>query len=413
MLIGRFPTDNGRVYFYLQAVESNLKFKKILWLLGFCIGTSALAANGESTQPWLQEFAENTQQQAVNKNLPGYVFAYIEKGKVAKVFLYGKETKNGASINTDTVFRLASVSKTFTSMLMAKYVAQQRLDWQQPIAQLVPDYAFAASGDKALQLQHIVGQSSGFMPNAYDNLIEANYPLPKVLTMLSELTPLCAPGKCYTYQNALFGVIEEYFSQHHSSYGQALNQEIIKPLNMPHASVGKVALQAEKNWARPHVAVGRSDWRAVSVRDDYYQYSPAAGVNASIEDMVLWVRALLGEQPDILPDSLVQTVTRPITLSKRETYRREWRQYLKDAHYGLGWRIYDFNGHTLNYHGGWVQGYRADVAFAPDYGVGYVMLMNAESNLINQFTADFWAACFKALEKQDKLLSNNSMAASY
>ena len=390
-----------------------LMFKKIMYLLCLFAAKSALASNNNSDLPWLQNFAESTQQQAFNKNLPGYVFAYIEKGKPAKVFLYGKESKNGASIDIDTVFRLASVSKTFTSMLMAKYVAQHRLDWQQPVAQLVPDYGFTAKGDNVLQLQHIIGQSSGFMPNAYDNLIEANYPLPKVLSMMSELTPLCEPGKCYTYQNALFGVLEEYFIQHHSSYGQALNQEIIKPLNLPHASVGKAALQAEQHWAKPHVAIGRSDWRPVTVRDDYYQYSPAAGVNASIEDMVLWVKALLGEVPQVLPASLVATVTTPITPSKRETYRREWRQYLKDAHYGLGWRIYDFNGHTLNYHGGWVQGYRADIAFAPDYGVGYVMLMNAESNLINQFTADFWAACFKAIEQQEVVVNQNSMAASY
>ena len=87
------------------------------------------------------------------------------------------------------------------------------------------------------------------------------------------------------------------------------------------------------------------------------------------------------------------------TKSKKEVYRRQWRKFLSDAHYGLGWRIYDFNGHTLNYHGGWVQGYRADIAFSPEYGVGYVMLMNAESNLINEFTPDFWERCFKHLEQ--------------
>ncbi|MEP4299841.1 MAG: serine hydrolase, partial [Paraglaciecola sp.] len=47
---------------------------------------------------------------------------------------------------------------------------------------------------------------------------------------------------------------------------------------------------------------------------------------------------------------------------------------------------------------GWVKGYRADVAFSPEFGVGYVMLMNAESNLINEFTPDFWARCFEHLE---------------
>lgn len=369
-----------------------------LSLLAF-VGQTVAADNTVETPAWLKRFSNDIQEKAYLKKLPGYVFAYIEKGKPAQIFLYGKESSMGDDISVDTVFRLASVSKTFTSILMAKYVEQNRLQWQQPVQQLVPDYHFSAYGDNTLQLQHIIGQSSGFTPNAYDNLIEANYPLPKVLTMLSELTPLCAPGDCYTYQNALFGVLEEYFIQHHSSYGQALTKEIIEPLELPHASVGKNALLASEHWAKPHVALGNNTWRSVSVRDDYYQYSPAAGVNASIMDMVLWVKALLGENPQVLDDRVISQVTRPITPSKREIYRREWRQYLKDAHYGLGWRVYDFNGHKLNYHGGWVQGYRADIAFTPDYEVGYVMLMNAESNMINKFSADFWAACFKAQEQ--------------
>ncbi|MGO4891169.1 serine hydrolase domain-containing protein [Flavobacterium sp. W21_SRS_FM6] len=376
------------------------------------ISTSVVrAADNIELPAWLEAHSQQIQQQAIDKNIPGYVFAYIEKGQVAKVFVYGKESKHGDAITADTVFRLASVSKTFTAMLMAKYVEQHRVQWQQPIAQLVPNYAFSAVGENVLQLQHIVGQSSGFTPNAYDNLIEANYPLPRVLNMLSELKPLCAPGKCYTYQNTLFGVLEEYFKQHHSTFGQAIDQTLFKPLQMPHASVGKNSLLASENWAKPHVAIGKKTWRAVSVRDDYYQYSPAAGVNASMRDMVLWVRALLGEFPQVMNQQLIDTVTEPLTESKKETYRREWRQYLNDAHYGLGWRIYDFNGHKLNYHGGWVQGYRADVAFTPDYDVGYVMLMNAESNLINQFSADFWAACFAALELQSKQIQGSLAAA--
>jgi beta-lactamase class C len=347
---------------------------------------------------WLEDFAKDIQRKAQKKNVPGYTFAYIEKGKPATVMVYGKESKAGKDIDIDTVFRLASVSKTFTSMLMAKYVAQNQLDWQIPVAQLVPEFSSKGQNNQ-LVLQHVIGQSSGYTPNAYDNLIEANYSIKRVLTMLADLKPLCQPGQCYTYQNTLFAVVDSYFQQHHSSYGQALTQTLIEPLNMPHASVGKAGLQASAKWAKPHVAISKNRWRSTKVRDDYYRYSPAAGVNASMRDMVIWMRALLGESPQIVSPELITQVTSPLTKSKKETYRRQWREFLSDAHYGLGWRIYDFAGHTLNYHGGWVQGYRADIAFSPEFGVGYVMLMNAESNLINEFTPDFWERCFKHLEQ--------------
>jgi beta-lactamase class C len=369
------------------------------FFIGFMLLISLYSEQSIAADKWLTKFAEDTQRKAQKKNLPGYTFAYIEKGKPASVVVYGKESKSGKPIDVDTVFRLASVSKTFTSMLMAKYVAQNQLDWQVPVAQLVPEFSKAKSKSGDLLLQHVIGQSSGYTPNAYDNLIEANYAVERVLTMLSELEPLCKPGECYTYQNTLFAVVDSFFTQHHSSYSQALTQTLIQPLNMPHASIGKTSLLSSEKWAKPHVAISRNRWRLTSVRNDYYRYSPAAGVNASMRDMVIWMRALLGEAPQIVPPELIAKVTTPLTKSKKEIYRRQWREFLSDAHYGLGWRIYDFAGHTLNYHGGWVQGYRADIAFSPEYGVGYVMLMNAESNLINEFTPDFWARCFKHLEQ--------------
>jgi beta-lactamase class C len=368
-------------------------FIVVLLLLSF-YSEQSIAAD-----KWLTKFAEDIQLKAQKKNLPGYTFAYIEKGKPASVVVYGKESKTGKPIAIDTVFRLASVSKTFTSMLMAKYVAQNQLNWQMPVAQLVPEFSNQNGKSGDLVLQHVIGQSSGYTPNAYDNLIEANYSVKRVLTMLSDLKPLCQPGQCYTYQNALFAVVDGYFQQHHSSYGQALTHTLFEPLNMPHASVGKAGLQSSAKWAKPHVAISKNSWRSITVKDDYYKYSPAAGVNASMRDMVIWMRALLGEAPGVVSRELISQVTTALTKSKKEVYRRQWRKFLSDAHYGLGWRIYDFAGHTLNYHGGWVQGYRADIAFSPEYGVGYVMLMNAESNLINEFTPDFWERCFKHLEK--------------
>ncbi|NCT49415.1 MAG: beta-lactamase family protein, partial [Paraglaciecola sp.] len=192
---------------------------------------------------WLDDFASAISHKAADKNLPGYAFAFVDKDKPARIYLYGKESAQGEAVTTASVFRLASVSKTFTAMLMAKYVAQQRLTWQQPVSQILPRYSLSKKDSEQLLLQHIIGQSSGYTPNAYDNLIEANYPVDKVLSMLADLNPLCEPGKCYTYQNALFAVVEEYFQQHHSSYAQALNQTLLKPLNMPYASVGKTRLQ--------------------------------------------------------------------------------------------------------------------------------------------------------------------------
>ena len=375
----------------------------------FCLVLS-LPSLTVCAEDWLNDYAEYVQAKAQKQNVPGYLFAFVEKGKPAKVVSYGKTKRLGNAIDQDAVFRLASVSKTFTAMLVAKLVEKNRLDWRTSISTLAPEYGFTQAGADRLNLKHLIGESSGFTPNAYDNLIEANYPIKRVLNMLADLEPLCAPGQCYTYQNALFGVLAEYFDEQHSSYAQELQREVLSPLGMTTASVGSAALRSADKWAKPHVAIAKRTWRDVKVREDYYRYSPAAGVNASSKDMILWLRAMLGEMPQVISPQLIEKVTTPQVLTKRELYRKGWRKYLKSAHYGLGWRIYDFEGHKLNYHGGWVRGYRADIAFAPDQQVAYVMLMNAESNLINEFTAEFWHRYFeeyKATQNLPQLASIN------
>jgi beta-lactamase class C len=94
----------------------------------------------------------------------------------------------------------------------------------------------------------------------------------------------------------------------------------------------------------------------------------------------------------------VDTLTRPRVKTKREIYRRHWKNLLTDAHYGLGWRIYQLGNQQIAYHSGWVSGFRADVAWSEAYDLGFAVLLNAETNSINELTTTFWEMAFSSLE---------------
>lgn len=356
-------------------------------------GFSAFAQSSASpsSQAWVQDYAKKVASEAKKNNIPGVAIVVVQKGKPAFFSYYGVTERRGQKVNQDTLFRLASVSKTFTATLVAKHNFMQTLDWQTPLSKLMPSYTLDNYQDSPILLRHLIGQSAGFMPNAYDNLIEADYARPRVLNELGKLDSICKPGYCYTYQNALFGILEEYFQSKNSSYAQELQSHLFSPLKMK-SSVGKEALEASSNWAKPHAAIARKKWRKVRVKDSYYQFAPAAGINASIKDMEIWLRAMLLEYPDVVNAQMVGQMTQARVETRNELRRKEWRKNLRSAHYGLGWRIYNYGGIELNYHGGWVQGYRADVAFSPTLNTGVAILMNAESNLINTISAQFWEA---------------------
>lgn len=351
--------------------------------------TAALVNAQASENQWIEDYTNSVITEAKKFNIPGFAVVVVRKGQPAQFTYYGVTERGGTAINQDTKFRLASVSKTFTATLVAKQTSTKALDWQLPLATLTPNFTIDNYQDKPILLRHIIGQSAGFMPNAYDNLIEANYQRPRVLTELSKLDSICKPGYCYTYQNALFGILEEYYQAQNSSFSNELSSYLFTPLKMT-ATVGREALEKSGNWAKPHAAMSRTKWREVAVKDDYYRFAPAAGINASIKDMEIWLRAMLLEYPEVVNATMIEQMTQPRVQTKSELRRREWRKHLITAHYGLGWRVYNFKGVKLNYHGGWVQGYRADVAFSPTLETGIAILMNAESNMINTVSAKFW-----------------------
>ncbi|MGH8214551.1 MAG: serine hydrolase, partial [Rhodanobacteraceae bacterium] len=94
-----------------------------------------------------------------------------------------------------------------------------------------------------------------------------------------------------------------------------------------------------------------------------------------------WLIAQMGGRPMVLPDSLLEVLHTPVIDTPSERMFSNWRRArVKKASYALGWRVYDYAGHTLIFHAGAVKGYRSMIGFFPEYHAGVVVLWNCESN---------------------------------
>ncbi|MCG9730775.1 beta-lactamase family protein [Shewanella sp. Isolate13] len=333
--------------------------------------------------------------------VPGGAFVIVEADNVLKLGTYGKRVKGGnQNVNPDTVFRLASVSKTFAGTLASMLVEEGKLSWQQPIVDYLPEFTLAEQRNVAdINLGHIIGHSTGLMPNSYDNLINANVDMTKIVSKFDELTPICQPGVCYGYQNIAFSFIQEAIEKESSfTYANFIQKRIFYPLSMSTASVGFDAFLNTSNRAEPHVKT-KSGYKQVKVKPNYYQLAPAAGVNASINDLSKWLMANLGQNPEVISANIIEDLTTPGVKTTKELRRRDWRPYLDSAYYGKGWRVYEFNGHPLIYHAGWVAGYVAEVSYSPELNIGMAMLLNGESRVIAKLSAEFWRDAFKQADK--------------
>ncbi|GLX82174.1 serine hydrolase domain-containing protein [Thalassotalea eurytherma] len=399
-------TDHGNLTLPLISLAS--------LFLGFIIMASAMStAYGQPLAAFNHEFSKYVEELLNEKSIPGASYVIVKNNDIVAIETFGHTAKNSKqAVTPTTVFRLASVSKPFAATLTAQLAQEGKVNINAPITHFVPEFSLKqADAAQQIKVHHVLSHSSGLLPNTYDNLLHENWSMHKIIGRFDRLSPICQPEKCYGYQNILYGFLQDVIeASQPKDYESLLAERVFKPLNMAQASVGQAAFLAEYNRAKPHVLMQRKPigprksngkhkmrytWKQVKVNDDFYKVPAAAGVNASITDMAQWLRANMGYVPHVLSPELLARVTTPYIRTKKDLRRRYWRNFVTDAHYGYGWRIYQVNDHELVYHGGWVQGFRADIGYAPKLNIGFAILMNAESNAISEISANFWQKVFE------------------
>ena len=287
------------------------------------------------------------------------------------------------AVEADTAFRLASLSKAFAGTLAALLVEEGALSWDTRVADHLPAFALAradtAMGTTAADLlSHTVGL--GF--HTFDRELEDDQPYPLLAQRLGEAPMLCPDGRCYAYQNIAFSLIGDLaFAVTGDFFTHLVEKKIFHPLGMYGATYGREGLEGSPSWARPHVMAG-GRFVALRPKENYYRVPPAAGVNASARDMSQWLMAQMGRQPEVLPLALLEDIQKPRVATPSELRSVPWRrERLRAAHYGLGWRVFDYADETLVFHGGAVQGYRGLIGFLPEHGFGIAILVNCECRL--------------------------------
>ncbi len=368
----------------------------MMWKLT-AVAVGWLFASNVFAAPPIDEFAKEFDQEFLQKmqksKIPGGVYAIVKDDRIVRVGAYGvRSVGSKAAVDANTVFRLASVSKTFAAGLATQIQHEGRFDWNDRVTRYVPGLQFRSPAMTAqLKVEHLLGQNAGLIDNAFDELIEANMTPAQILPKFQNINPRCVPGRCYGYQNVLFSMIETVLLKTTGiPYEKLLEQRIFKPLQMHTASVGYAGFLASKNRAMPHIAT-RQGWAETKVVPTYYRVNPAAGVNASAMDMGKWLIARLGHRPAVLTPAVLKDMQTPRVKTSDNLQGRTYGPYVTTAHYGLGLRVYQFGQHQLYHHGGLVRGYRTDLSYSPEKGLGIVVLVNAQSNAVAELASYFWS----------------------
>jgi beta-lactamase class C len=332
----------------------------------------------------VRQFEDMAQQLVADQRIPGMAMAIVQNGRIVSMRGYGiTDTRAAEPVDTHTVFRLASLSKAFAGTMAGLLVNDGVLRWDSRITDFLPEFRLQNEyATQRLTVADVLSHRVGLVHNTYDRDLEGNADYRTLTQKLAYAPSKCLPGDCYGYQNIAFSLIGDVvFAATGTFYSQEVERRIFKPLGMNDASFGLEGIEASPRWARPHVR-GRGGWVSLTPKPNYYQVAPAAGANASIADMAQWLIAQGGHRPDVLPAPLLATLHAPLVSTPGEVRGSSWRRArLSAASYAIGWRVYDYAGHQLVFHGGAVQGYRGLVALLPEHDLGIAILWNSESSL--------------------------------
>jgi len=320
---------------------------------------------------------------ATEARTPGAAIAIVYDSTIVYLKGFGlKENGETDPVDVNSVFRIASVSKCFASFLTGILVEDTLLQWDDPVLQYLPSFKLKSQEETAnLTIRNVLSHTTGLPYHAYTNMVEEGTPLDSMLSWLKNIKLAGRVGHSYSYQNVAYSLIGNIIkARTGKSYEDEMRKRVFKALGMKTASIDYSSIMKNKNVAQPH-HLRRGKWVPGKITNTYYNVAPAGGVNASISDMAQWMIALLGNRPDVITKQTLDTLFKPVIKapSKNRNYGRMHR--LSNSYYGIGWRVLHYPADTLIYHGGFVNGYRSEVAVNPKQRIAVCILANAPGPL--------------------------------
>lgn len=334
------------------------------------------------------------------------------KGQIVFSKCFGVKTiGENNPVDENTLFRLASVSKTVTGVLAGILVNENVVGLDEKVTDLIPGFRLKnEENTKNLTVRHLLSHSSGLEPHAFDMLVEDLVPLDLIISRLNEAEIAALPGKVYGYQNVMFSLFDPVLqAKTHKTYQQIMKEKVFEPFGMKNASLDFESFESSTNKALPHQQTEKS-YKVLKLNNRYYSTAPAAGVNASISDMGQFLLAISGDDYDLFPaEARKITFTPQIESPLKRSYYRNWGA-LGTKHYALGWRIVKYKNHTIAQHSGFLSGYQAEIAVCPDYETGIAVLTNSPNNMFSTSVPAYLSLLIAHKQKLQQLSADTTLA---
>ncbi|MGA2133887.1 MAG: serine hydrolase [Bryobacteraceae bacterium] len=287
--------------------------------------------------------------------------------KGRQIVAAGKVSRDGSQApDGDTVFEIGSVTKVFTSLILADMIEKGEAKPDDPVSKFLPATVKVPSRNgRQITLLDLSMQISG-LPRLPDNLKPADpgnpyvdYDAAKLYDFLSGYQLKRDPGEKYEYSNLAVGLLGHALAlKAGMSYEELLRKRIFAPLGMTSTSL------TLSNEMKKRLAPGYSASLQPVKNWDFDVLAGCGGIRSTVNDMLKFLAANLE-----LTDSPLRNAMRRMRSVDKDTGE-------PDLKIAMAWHIFTKFDEQIYWHNGGTYGYRSFVGFNPSTKEGVVILCN-------------------------------------
>jgi len=273
--------------------------------------------------------------------------------------------------DTDTQFRIGSITKTFTAVLVLRLRDEGRLDLADPLEKHVPDTPLGGCAIAQL-LSHTAGLQAELDGPWWERTPGSDWA--HLAKTFAPSTLRHRPGERFHYSNLGFAVLGEVVARLRGKpWWDALRAEVLEPLELRRTTYHPVAPHASGFAVHP--------WADVVLPEpahDAGAMAPAGQLWSTVADLARWAAFIGGDTDGVLSPDTVAEMREMLTVDRSP----EW-----VSGYGLGLQILRSQGRTLVGHGGSMPGFLAELFVDVEEKVGAVALANTTAGM-SSLTSD-------------------------
>lgn len=282
-------------------------------------------------------------------------------------------------VDFNTVFHIASVSKPFVACAVAKLIEQKKIELEDKIVDLLPEFEMKGSGYDLITVKHLLTHTSGIPRNASpDDWTNPSYgdgALEENLEALKSHSLDFEPGTEFNYSNSaidLLGLVISRISK--MQFSDFVNSEIFVPLGMSNSTYKKEEAISENLAQAYSYGLETQEWNPYPYNEKLF---PSSGVLTSLNDMLRWTKLHLNkgifEGKTIIEEKYFNLLVEP-------HFDTPWNEKI-----GLSWFLQSYLEKPIIMHQGEDTGFESIVYLFPKENISIVVMANRDFSRTGRF----------------------------